>query len=517
MKISQNRVKSDKIRKKEKIIFRNLLRGRDQYDELGLVKTGEVEQKKSLPLGIRKYLRKKECSETKEPSRRLNRAERREARGKENAFKEIMKTMHHFFPELLEHLKKVRDPRDIRYVSHKMGLILLERIVSGMSGITSMRRMTEQLNTEECIQNMKKLLKEEEIVEIAHYDTINNTLKGVEVSDLEKILKYMVNTLIRKKTFEEYRLNKKYWLVAIDGTRLYKFSKKHCEHCLTQIHKKGTPEEYTLYFHYVLEAKLIIGDMALSLCNEFIENPEGEFDKQDCELKAFYRFAQKIKHTYPKLPICLLLDSLYANQEVFRICQENGWEYIIRFKDGSIPSVASEFDALSKYEASSLKVPPLLSLKDTEYSYVNEIDYEGYNINVVKYEEQGNRVEDKGFQFITSANLKITKKNKELIVATGRKRWEIENNGFNEQKNHGYALTHVFCNDCTAMKNHYILIQITHFIRQLFEFGFELKSITKSQQNISGSILENLRNKVLSDSDIFDIDKKHQSRVLVLL
>ncbi len=28
---------------------------------------------------------------------------------------------------------------------------------------------------------------------------------------------------------------------------------------------------------------------------EFIENPEGEFEKQDCELKAFYRLEKKVK------------------------------------------------------------------------------------------------------------------------------------------------------------------------------------------------------------------------------
>jgi len=71
------------------------------------------------------------------------------------------------------------------------------------------------------------------------------------------------------------------------------------------------------------------------------------------------------------------------------------------------------------------------------------------------------------FTFITS--FKITKKNYKDIVFYGRTRWRIENEGFNEQKNHGYNLEHVFSENYTAMKNHYYLIQIAHMIAQMFE------------------------------------------------
>ena len=51
--------------------------------------------------------------------------------------------------------------------------------------------------------------------------------------------------------------------------------------------------------HHVLEAKLVVGDMVLSIGSEFIENESEDVTKQDCELKAFYRLSEKIKHTYP--------------------------------------------------------------------------------------------------------------------------------------------------------------------------------------------------------------------------
>lgn len=47
--------------------------------------------------------------------------------------------------------------------------------------------------------------------------------------------------------------------------------------------------------HHVLEAKLVVCDMVFSIGSEFIENESEEVTKQDCEMKAFYRLAKKIK------------------------------------------------------------------------------------------------------------------------------------------------------------------------------------------------------------------------------
>jgi hypothetical protein len=39
---------------------------------------------------------------------------------------------------------------------------------------------------------------------------------------------------------------------------------------------------------------------------EFMENPEETPTTQDCELKAGYRLAERLKQRFPRLPICLL-------------------------------------------------------------------------------------------------------------------------------------------------------------------------------------------------------------------
>ena len=157
----------------------------------------------------------------------------------------------------------------------------------------------------------------------------------------------LIRSLIRKRTFENARFLGKYWPVIIDATGLFYFKEKHGEHCLKKTINKGTPEEKTYYFHTVLEAKIVPGEhLVVSLATEFIENEKEEGLKQDCERKAFKRLAEKIKASYPGLPICILGDSLYACALVFQICEQNKWPYLIRFKDGSIPTLAQEYQSI---------------------------------------------------------------------------------------------------------------------------------------------------------------------------
>jgi len=62
------------------------------------------------------------------------------------------------------------------------------------------------------------------------------------------------------------------------------------------------------------------------------------------------------------------------------------------------------------------------------------------------------------------------------VCTSGRLRWKIEKQGFDQQKNHGYNICHKYCrNSYTGMKNFYQCCQIAHMINQLVELakGFE--------------------------------------------
>ena len=70
-------------------------------------------------------------------------------------------------------------------------------------------------------------------------------------------------------------------------------------------------------------------------------------------------------------------------------------------------------------------------------------------------------------QFHWLSSIEITKRNAGEIVKAGRGRWNIEE-AFYDQKCGIYDLEHHCSEDYNAMKNHYLLIQISHLLMQLF-------------------------------------------------
>lgn len=148
-----------------------------------------------------------------------------------------------------------------------------------------------------------------------------------------------------------------------------------------------------------------------SMTYELNRERSEEKRKQDCETKAFQRLAGRIKKVYPRLPILLLADSLYASKPVMDICHDNGWQFIIRYKTGSIPSITEKYENISKKEMSR------------HAEYVNDIDYNGKPVNMLWFWEKkivdGETVRTE-FQWLTG--IRILQKNAEKIAGAGRKR-----------------------------------------------------------------------------------------------
>lgn len=435
---------------------------------------------------------------------KITRKEKREKEDKINFFVEFVKIKEHFFKDITNKLKRVKDNRHQGYIEYGADILLFSVIMKNSCGIDSMSSMTQNFNKIECIENVGKVLGYESLKELPHHDTINDFLTTLENAEIEKIKDYMIHELLQKRSFEDYRILDKYWRVAVDATGLYSFRERHCEHCLKKEHKDKESGEVirTTYYHNVLEAKLILGDMVFSIGTEFIENEDENVTKQDCELKAFKRLQETLKKKYPRLPICLLADSLYACEPVFEICDKNNWKYLIRFKEGSIQSIANEFNILKKFEET----------RNEKCVWVRDISYNKRTVNLIETEVQ-NKNKITTFVFITS--IPITKKNADDIVYAGRSRWKIENQGFNNQKTKRYKIEHTNSLNYNAMKNHYLITQIADILRQLFEKGAEtIRKLKKSIKEISSILLESFRTRKITDEDISIIQKRIQIRFL---
>ena len=311
----------------------------------------------------------------------LNRKEKRVKKKELNILGDVITIIKQYFPELINKFEGLTDLRHQSYVEYKMKVIFMVRLLALMCEIKSMNALTREFNTEEAIENIAKIcgLKLEEI---PHCDTINDVFKNVDVKEIEEIRKYMIVKMIRNKMLEKFKIRGKYYHIVVDGTGLATSRKKYNKNCLVKnkTDKKGV--EYQEYSTYVLEAKLVVGEMVFSIGSEFVENEEENVEKQDCEIRAFKRLAKKIKKEYPRLKIIISGDALYASKPVMDICKENGWKYIIRFKEGAIPSLYREFETVVNIENES---------KIKNYEYVTKLDYGENKTNIIKYQEEKKR------------------------------------------------------------------------------------------------------------------------------
>jgi len=407
----------------------------------------------------------------------------------------LSRTVRHFFPDFAKWISALPDPRDQSKITYASRHLAWGGLMIFLLHLGSRRQFRYERKSVGFHGNLVELAATFEET-VADPDTVDAYLCKLPESALAKIPALMVQRLIRMKALDQFRLNG-HFLIAVDGSGRLVFDKRHCPHCLHRTDKNGK----TIYFHPVLEAKLVAANgLAISVATEFIENPAGEYDKQDCELKAFYRFEKTLKACFPRTPICLLLDAIYAGKPVFDICRDNHWKFFITFKEGSMPALYQEARSLLKLSPRNEKAAEHADKKQM-YRWIESLPYEGHDLKAVFCEEvRDSAVSPAPFVWLT--NFEVSKHNVEKLANNGgRLRWKIENEGFNVQKNGGYALEHSFSGDPNAAKNYYYLLQIAHALNQLMAKGSLLKNFLKqigSLRNLARRLSESLRNALIA-------------------
>ena len=442
----------------------------------------------------------------------LTREKKRKLRQKDKGIIDFVKMQKHFYPELIKEFGNVKDPRKESYTDYESEELLYPVILKNVSTIESMRQMTEWFNEENCVANLGKLM-DRKVENIAHYDTINDFLEKLETKELDRIRVKMIKRLLRSKTFNPARMSDKQWMVIVDGTGLYNFKEKHCDNCLVREITDKEGKKKKLYYHNVLEAKIVLADnIILSLGTEFIENESDDTPKQDCEINASKRLFKRIKKEFPRLKICILGDSLYAAGSIIEICNENGWNYLLSCKEGRQKTLIEDY----KYVIDSGEFGEKKNLLGDEkgtakyVNHVEDITGKEFTANIFEYEykkinEKTKKITQGKFIWIT--DIELTNRNIEEMVICARKRWKIENEGFNTQKNILYKIEHLNSKNPNAMKNHYLLTQISDILMQLYLAGTKiLKELKQSIKNTSSRLLETFR-AIVSDEDVSYIKK----------
>jgi hypothetical protein len=335
-------------------------------------------------------------------------------------------------------------------------------------------------------------------------DTVADYLDTVDPAAMQTVPQHLVRDLLEARRLEDFRLLGKYYLLTCDLTgHLYLGDRASAftEGCLTQT----TDDGGTLYFRPVCEAKLVTRTgLALSVGSEFVENRPGLAgeDPQDSELPAAERLLPRVKEAFPGFAFCALLDSRYANETGFTLCERNGWRYIITFKEGSIPSVWSEFQTLRRLTPEN-RHTVIRNNVTYKYAWVNDLPYNSRKLHVLECRWTD---PDGDHRFVWVTDLRITAENCDpLAQEGGRKRWKTENEGFRAQKHGGFELEHAYAQRLTAAKNFYLLLQVAHIESQMLEcYCHGKKEVQRrfgSLINLGLALLEALHRDPLPDPD----------------
>ena len=376
--------------------------------------------------------------------------------------------------------------------------LLWEVILMFLGGSQSRSQMVAETSRPGFLGTLLELARTDEEA-AAHPDTPYWLLGKLTPALLVRFIASLMRRLFRMRCLERFRFGRE-WLVAVDGTWLRTYAKQHCEHCLHQKQPDGT----TVWFHAVLEAKLILTNgMCFSLGSVPIENPGSEYDKQDCEQKAFGRLAATLKELYPRLPICLLGDSLYGCAPVMDICRKMGWSFILVFKEGRTPAL------WERAKRAAAGGPELVEQRkdgtEQRFRWATMLKHEGHTVHAIICHETKPDGQTGLWAWLTDH--RPNRSNVSIIANRGGRSRENIEQQFNVQKNGEFKLKHDYGSDANAWYNYYLLAQVAHMLLQLIKASDLVHRLSDGAYGSFDDAFRTVRNFVARMRESFQRDR----------
>ncbi|MDD2251244.1 MAG: transposase family protein [Candidatus Cloacimonetes bacterium] len=450
---------------------RKLRRQREKEEKLReQIRTGQV-----------RYVRYEQRNKKSAMPNRINMAESPEAEleDRQDTVERATVVYRQMLPSLLKKLSRIKDPRNPNKITHKMTVLLLYGMLMFVYQ-TGSRRETNRTMSRILFENLKAMFPELET--LPHADTLARLLAVIDVSEIQECMVELLKDLIKRKKFKNYLLKKNY-LIAIDGTQKFYRNYQWDDKCLHR--NVGSETKTEQYYVYVLESVLILSNgITLPLYSLFLDNKDwikGE-TKQDCEQRAFYRLAKKIKKLFRNSRITIVVDGLYACGPVIKTCLENKWNYMIVLKEDCLKTVWEDAKGLMKLEPENI-LHVKWGDRDQEYRWANHIEYEFNDgkrtryliLHVVtchetwlqEHNRSTGKVEQKETRYAWLSSKPLSERNVfERCTKIGRYRWKIENNILTE-KHHGYNYEHCYSYTWNAMQGYHYLMKIGRLLNVL--------------------------------------------------
>lgn len=237
-------------------------------------------------------------------------------------------------------------------------------------------------------------------------------------------------------------------LIALDGTQHLSSQKIHCENCRVTVR-----DEQAYYSHLVLLAVLCAPGQQHVVClePEFI-TPQDGHEKQDCEQQAIKRWVQRHAARFEPWGATILTDDLHAHQPICELLGAHKLHFILTCKVESHKTLYEELDLLEKvagavstrevrkwngrhYEVWRYRWAERLPLRaTTDTLYVNWCEL------TIQHADTGGQL----YHCAWITDHVVDAGTVAEVVASGRSRWKVENEGINVLKQRGYNFEHNF-------------------------------------------------------------------------
>lgn len=355
----------------------------------------------------------------------------------------------------------------------KSRISISDALMSGLAVFAlkfpSLLKFDEQRQEEHIRHNLQRLYGLQQVP----CDTqMREIIDPVEPTDLHPAYRALLQSVKETGGLEPFRFLKQGFLVSIDGTGQFSSSSISCPDCAT----KTTRDGETLYYHQLLAAVIMHPDLrqVLPLIPEPILGGDGE-TKNDCEQVAVKRLLKRLREDYPKLPLTIVEDALFAKGPHLKLLKELGLSYIIGVKEGDH---AHLFDAVKIHEDHET-MEGFVQRDDSKkktiiYRFVNGLElnksHPDIQVNFLEYVEVEKEKICCRFTWVT--DITITENNCIELVRGGRSRWKIENETFNTLKHQGYRLEHNYGHGKQHLSTNFALLMLlAFFIDQIQELA----------------------------------------------
>ena len=283
------------------------------------------------------------------------------------------------------------------------------------------------------------------ITQIPSDPQIRNLLDPIAPEHLRAPFWTILERLMEDETVSETFDGDMGWFCSLDGTQYFSSSTVHCPQC-TVIEKDDTPR----YAHTALIPVLSSPDSSevLVLEPEFIVPQDGA-EKQDCERRAAQRWIERNGSRFAGRQVTMLADDLHCNQPFCERLLARYLHFILNCKPESHTTLYEEVRLLDKIGGVTTCEDRVWTGQGHErwtYRFVERVPLRRpprvLNVNWCELTITTEDTEEVIYRNAFATDHPVNEKTVRSLVAAGRSRWKVENEGYNVLKNHGYHMEH---------------------------------------------------------------------------